>query len=169
LIRRKGELKPSKYQAAFLERILVTTSGTGSVPLVYPEAMLYLSLFWKDNFERSMYGALPLALLAANQECAHLGFAGVQDHMRCQMTDLSSCSSTDPRYLFYAFDYIANVNLRGQDTQIVLSRGFMKEERSQSLSLNRSFTYNTDAIDSRPIVNRLAAALEEELATYFFI
>ena len=76
--------------------------------------------------------------------------------------------SVDPRYLFYAFNCIANVNLRGQDTRIVLSHGFMKEDRSQSLSPNRSSKYNTDAIDSRPVVNRLAAALEEELATYFF-
>jgi hypothetical protein len=76
--------------------------------------------------------------------------------------------SMDPRYLFYAFDCIANVHLRGQDSRLVLSRGFMKEEASQSLSPNRSSKYNTDAIDSQRVVNRLAAALEEELATYFF-
>jgi hypothetical protein len=135
--------------------------------LVYPETMLYPSLFWKDNSEGSMFGALPSALLASNEECSCLGFAGIQDHMQCQITDLTSRASTDPRYLFYAFDCIVNVNLRGQDSRIVLSHGFMKEERSQSLSPNRSFKYNTDAIDSRPVVNRLAAALEEELATYF--
>jgi hypothetical protein len=131
----------------------VATSGVESVPLVYPEAMLYPSLFWKDDQEGSMFGVLPLALLAANCKCTSLGFAGVEDHMQCQIMDLSSRTSTDPRYVFYAFDCIANVHLRGQDTRIVLSRGFMKEEASQSLSPNRSSKYNTDAIDSRPVVN----------------
>ena len=61
----------------------MVTSGIESVPLVYPEAMLYPSLFWKDDQEGSMFGALPSALLAASSECSRLGFAGIEDHMRC--------------------------------------------------------------------------------------
>jgi len=44
----------------------------------------------------------------------------------------------------------------------------MQEETNYALCGNKSLHFNTDAIDSRPVVNRLAAALQEELATYFF-
>ena len=167
LIRRNQQLRATQYQRAFLERIVSTSKGE-SVPLVYPEAMLYPSIFWKDDDEGAMFGAMPSALLAADRECASLGFAGVGDHMRTRLTDMSSRTSTDPRYIFYAFDCLANVHLRGQDSRIVLSRGFVKEEGSVGMRSNCSEHFNTDAIDSRPVVNRLAAAVKDEPATYFF-
>jgi hypothetical protein len=36
------------------------------------------------------------------------------------------------------------------------------------LKANQSREFNTDAVDSRPVVNRLAAAMGERNFTYFF-
>ena len=40
-----------------------------SVPFVYPEAILFPSIFWKDTDNGSMIGAIPSALLASEFEC----------------------------------------------------------------------------------------------------
>lgn len=52
------------------------------MPLVYPEAMLFPSMFYKDIPDGSMLGAIPLALLADDFTCKRMGFAGVRDHIR---------------------------------------------------------------------------------------
>jgi len=167
LIRRKRPLRPSRYQAAFLERIVATSDGY-SVPLVYPEAMMFPSIFYKDTTDGSLLGGIPSCLLADDNVCRRNGFATVSEHTRARLKNPSLLCSTDPRYIFHAFDCFTNLNLRGEDSRLVLSRGFVEKQGTGGVTANRSQMFNTDSVDSRPVVNRLAAALGEEQATYFY-
>ena len=91
--------------------------------------------------------------------------------MRTRLTDLSSATSTDVRYISYAFDCVMNLNLNGQDSRVMLSRALASTGESTSMFRKRTNTeqmFDTETVDSRPVVNRLAAALAEEEATYFY-
>jgi len=167
LIRRNRPIRPRRYQSAFLEKIVCTSDGH-AVPLVYPEGMMFTSLFWKDVFDGSLVGAIPSALLTDARQCSRNGFASVTDHMKARIKNPSLLTSTDPRYVFHAFDCFANINLRGEDSRLILSRGFVERQSSGGVRANRSEYFNTDSIDSRPVVNKLSAAVAEETPTYFY-
>jgi hypothetical protein len=167
LIRRNRQLKGTRYQQAFLQQIVSTTKGH-AVPLVYPEAMLLPSIFWRDTADGSLVGALPAAAMASKSECKMFGIASMQEHIQSRLTNPSLRCSTDPQYIFYAYDCVANIRLRGEDTRIILSHGFVESQGTGGLKANRSHEFNTDAVDSRPVVNRLAAAMGEKNFTYFF-
>ena len=127
LIRRDRPIRTRRYQAAFLERMVSTSKGH-SVPLVYPEAMMYPSIFWKDTHDGSQVGSIPSSLLNDSRHCNGHGFASLTDHLRARLTNPSLRTSTDPRYIFHAFDCFANLNLRGEDSRVVLSRGFIENQ-----------------------------------------
>jgi hypothetical protein len=110
LIRRNCQLKGRRYQQAFLQQIVSTTKGH-AVPLVYPEAMLMPSIFWTDTADGSLVGALPAAAMASKSECRIFGMASMQEHIQSRLTNPSLRCSTDPRYIFFAYDCVANVNL----------------------------------------------------------
>ena len=167
LIRKNYQLKGTKYQQAFLQQIVSTSKGH-AVPLVYPEGMLFPSIFWTDTEDGSLVGALPAAIMASKKECRAFGFASMQDHIQSRLTNPTLRCFTDPRYIFYAYDCVSNINLRGEDARIILSRGFVESQGRGGLKANRNRQFNTDAVDSRPVVNRLAAALREKNFTYFF-
>jgi hypothetical protein len=167
LIQRNYQLKGTRYQQAFLQQIVSTSKGH-AVPLVFPEAMLMPSIFWRDTADGSLVGALPAAVMASKSECKVFGIASMQEHIQSRLTNPSLWCSTDPRYIFYAYDCVANINLRGEDTRIILNRGFVESQGSGELKANRSREFNTDSVDSRPVVNQLAAAMGERNFTYFF-
>jgi predicted GIY-YIG superfamily endonuclease len=167
LIRRNRPLNPTRAQSAFLEK-LVSTSEGHSVPLVYPEGMMFPSIFWKDTSDGSLLGAIPSSLLTDSKQCAKQGFASLTDHMRCRMKNPSLRTSSDPRHIYHAFDCFTNVNLRGQDSRLVLSRGFVESDNGGGVCANSSDWFNTDAIDSRPVVNKLGAAIAVKKADLFY-
>ena len=73
LTRQKHQIKGSRKQSFFLQKICSTSTGT-SIPLMYPEAMLFPSIFWKaadDN--TSILGAIPAPLLT--DAISRFGFA----------------------------------------------------------------------------------------------
>lgn len=167
LIQQNHQLKGTKYQQAFLQQIVSTSKGH-AVPLVYPEAMLMPSIFWRDTADGSLVGALPAAVMASKAECKVFGIASMQEHIQSQLTNPSLRCSTDPHYIFYAYDCVANINLRGEDTRIILNHGFVESQGKGGLKVNCSGEFNTDAVDSHLVVNRLAAAMGEKNFTYFF-
>jgi hypothetical protein len=140
-----------------------------SIPLVNLEGMMFPSIFWKDTINSSLIGAIPSSLLTDSQQCRkHHGFASVMDHLRSRIKNPSLRTSTDPWYIFHAFDCFANINLRGEDSRVVLNRGFVESQGGGGVRPNRSKYFNTDSIDSHPVVNQLSAANAEESSTYFY-
>jgi hypothetical protein len=118
----------------FLRNLYVLVKDT--VPLVYPEGMI------------------PSSLLRH-------GFASVTDHLRSRLNNLSLRTSTDPRYIFHAFDCFANVSLHGEESCVVLSCGFVESQGGGGVWPNRSKYFNTDSINSHLVINQLSAAIAE--------
>jgi hypothetical protein len=127
LIQRNRPVRPCRYQSAFLERLVCTSEGH-SVPLVYPEGMMFLSIFWKDTMDSLLIGAIPSSLLTDSRQCRKHGCASVTEHLRSRIKNPSLRTSTDPHYIFHAFDCFANTNLRGDNSHVVLSRGFVESQ-----------------------------------------
>lgn len=44
----------------------------------------------------------------------------------------------------------------------------MEDQGKGGITVNKSDMFNMDSVDSRPVMNCLAAALGEEQATYFY-
>jgi hypothetical protein len=83
LIQRNGSIYPRRYQLAFLERLVFTSEGH-LVPLVYPEGMMFLSIFWKDTMNSLLIG-IPSSLLTDSRPCRKHGFASLMDHLRSRI------------------------------------------------------------------------------------
>ena len=56
LTRKKHQIKGSRKQKYFIQKFCATTKGT-SVPLVYSEAMLFPSIFWKTSCDMNSLGS----------------------------------------------------------------------------------------------------------------
>jgi predicted GIY-YIG superfamily endonuclease len=170
LARKRSKTIGSINSRSFLHRITAVNAGK-SVPLLYPEGMLFPSVFWHgtDN-DWAVTGAIPAGLMTAGPILSELGIANIVDHMRCRLTSSQLGTSTDPRYNFYAFDCMANLGVRDSDTRIVLNRGFATKQGSGGVKAAGSgdALFDTDSIDSRKVVNKLASAVAQRQATYFF-
>jgi hypothetical protein len=105
LVQRGSQLKPSRVAKGFMERIVATSDGE-SIPLLYPESMIFPSIFWKQNADGSYPGAVPVGLWTTSSEAHKQHFAGIPEHMRCRIKNSSLLCSTDPRYMYFAFDSV---------------------------------------------------------------
>jgi hypothetical protein len=167
LIQRNQPIHPSRYQSAFLEGLVCTSEGH-SVPLMYPEGMMFPSIFWKDTIDSSLIGAIPSSLLTDYWQCRKHHFVSLMDHLRSRINNPLLRTSTDPYYIFHAFDCFANINLCGEDSHVVLSRGFVESQGGGGIGANRSKYFNIDSIDSRLVMNQLSTAIAEESLAYFY-
>jgi hypothetical protein len=171
LRRRTTKSKSTRHQKNFLQKIVSSAPGT-CVPLIYPEGMLFPSIFWCDNRSndhQSVLGAIPCGLLTEEKHLKNFGFASLSSHIKSRINNTSLKTSTDEKYISYAFDCIVNLECRNNDTRVILHRGVdscglhpkTKKENDHSL-------FDSDGVDCRPVVNKLAAAVAQEQATYFY-
>ena len=169
LIRRNRELSSTLNQNHFLQKMVSRVPGE-SLPLAYPEGMLFSNLFYADTNRGSIIGALPAALLNDQRTLEEMGFASLEDHYRTRLSHPGLLTSSDPKYHLFAFDCLANLALRGCDSRIILSRGFteMQKEGGVRVKGKKEAIFDTEQIDSRPMVNKLAAAALEKQPTYFY-
>jgi len=168
LIRRNADMTGTKTQKSFLQKIIATTPGT-SVPLLYPEGMLFTDIFYSDEQDGSTAGAMPVCMLHDASVLRQNGFASLEDHFRTRMKNVGILASSNPKYHFWAFDSLVNLGLRGCDTRAILRRGFTDTQkggvrfREQRLPI-----FDTEQVDCRPVVNKLAATCTEQPSTYFY-
>ena len=158
LNRPKHLLKSYSTQKKFLQQI-VSTCNDESIPLIYPEGMLFPSIFYKMLDDGSLLGAIPSSLLthAGSQH----GIASARDHITNRISLPSSTSSTDPRYLCYVYDMATNLTMCNLDTRLILNRGLNvgKGGRNTHLSnSNSNGSHLTDSIDSKQNVKNLCAS-----------
>ena len=111
LCRRKTKLRGTRDQQNFLQNIASNTPGR-TVPLGYPEGMLFPSIFFKADAEGSLPGAIPCGMLASNRHLSQHGLASLQDHARTRVMTNSLRTSMDERYINFLFDMMLNLGLR---------------------------------------------------------
>ena len=168
LVRRNDKLKGTKNQQFFLNRIVSTTPGR-TIPLLCPEGMLFPSIFWKsENSDGSVLGAIPSGLLAHDSALRKHGIASMQSHLTSRITNTSIPTSSSVPHLCHAFDKILNLGCRHEDVRVVSHRGVAGSQTGIKVKGSDKNFFDTDSVDSRSTVNRLAAAVANKQATYFF-
>lgn len=162
LIRRGRRLMGNKVECGFLQRILATHGD--SIPLLYPEGMLFPSIFWKAAIrDQSLFGALPGSLFTDNHHAALFNLAGASKHFQARLRNNNLKCSTDPNYASFVFSVISNIGLRGQDTRSTVKRRGAQAifgNKGPSIQNDTSTTicnrYMCEVIDSDRSVNCLA-------------
>ncbi|KAF4741263.1 hypothetical protein FOZ63_029320, partial [Perkinsus olseni] len=156
-------------QAAFFQRVTARFAGA-SIPLLYPEGMLFPSIFWKSMADGTVIGALPHCFWTNATACKKAGFADLAAHIKTRLMDPTLLTSTDPRVIQFYFDALFNLQLSRSDTRIILSRGWEHLSPDQSLyqTLQTEGRLPFGEADSRKRVNELAAEIAIEQPTYFY-
>ncbi|KAF4699456.1 hypothetical protein FOZ62_024538, partial [Perkinsus olseni] len=159
----------SSRPASFFQRITARFAGA-SIPLLYPEGMLFPSIFWKSLPDGTVVGALPHCLWNTPSACKKAGFADLADHIRTRILDPTLLTSTDPRVIQFYFDSLFNRELSHSDTRVVLSRGWehLSSDPSTFQTLQTEGRLPFGEADSRTRVNELAAEIAHEQPTYFY-
>ena len=155
LTRKKHELKGSSKHHFFLQRIVATSEGS-SIPLMYPEGILFPSIHWKmANDNCSILGCIPAPLLSESIESQ--GFASIRSHIKCRVTNVSSSTSTNTKYISHCYDMLNNIAANREDTRVILNRGLTVDENSKSgLGLRgKGDSSLIGSVDNKQIVRNL--------------
>ena len=151
-------------QKYFLQRLVSSSLGE-SIPLLYPEGMLFPSIFWKmvENCG-SIIGSLPSCLLAHTS--SFHGFASVGDHIRSRLTLPGTATSSNQKYVAFSYDMLTNLTLNHQDTRIVLNRGLVMGDSGVQCR-SRDDSSLLDSIDSKLMVKNLCASQKYHQMHFF--
>ena len=139
-----------------------------SIPLLYPEAMLFPTIFWKQNEDGSFPGAIPSFLFGNSTENAKYGFAGLHQLLQSRITNGSHLTSTSQHYASFVFDCFMNEHMNEDVSRNIVFRRGWDEELQEGDGIRRQNSFiKLDAQESRRNVNKIAAALAESPAQYF--
>ena len=154
-----------RSQKYFLQRIASVTDGA-TLPLVYPEGMLFPSIFWSMVPNNgSLFGAIPSGLLV-NACCC--GFASMKSHVRSRLTLPGSSTSTNPSYIAFMYDILVNLTLNREDSQIILNRGLMESSTETGLQIkSRNDSLLSDCVDNKQTVRNLCASQKYHKMDFF--
>jgi hypothetical protein len=142
-------------------------SPENSLPLLYPEGLLFPTIFWAA-VDRSIIGALPSVFYSQfGRRSIYGGFASLVDHLRVRMFNTSLLTSHDPNYLGFAFDVYLNSLLQGNSVSIALRKGLEHVNRAYVVPESRESSLKFDEADSRREVKRLSAMMADNPWDYF--
>ena len=167
LTRKNHEIKGSRKQSFFLQKLCATSIGS-SVPMIYPEALLFPSIFWKmapDNC--SIAGAIPSPLLS--QSTSRFGFESIPLHVRSRLSSPSATTSTDVNYTSFCYDMLTNLSANYQDTRLVLRRGLtVGDDKTGGLGLRgQGDSSMLESFDSKAMVRNLCASQSYHNMSHF--
>ena len=169
LVRRDTQLQATRRERNLLERV-VARKDVGTVPLLYLEGILFPSIFWSlsHSADGGILGSMPTSLFCQNATRKRFGVASMADHAKTRLKSVSNSASTNPRYLTFMFDSLANGALEGQDTRVVLSRGFEESMGPAGMRIrNKGDDLYSDTIDNRQCVHDLTASERDKPADLF--
>ena len=136
--------------------------------LLYPEGMLFPSIFWR-MYEGSIVGAIPATLL--NENASKYGFANIAQHTRCRLTSSGYQTSTNASYITWCYDAVCNEATNHSDTRMVINKGLTaSKEESSGLKLRGGSNTSPllDSIDSKQVIKQLMASQKYHPFSHFF-
>ena len=136
---------------------------------MYPEAAVFTRSFYLTSRVdgQSILGARPLFCLTPNLY-PH-GFESALIHIRIRITDASSSTSTDTKYLSWAFDELANLTLNGVHSGEAYRRGFVVDNTSGwGMNVRERGSDLNESVDSHIMVRNLAMSQKYVKWTLFF-
>ena len=129
LTRKKHQIKGSSIHKFFLQKMCSRQIGS-SIPLLYPESMLFSSIFYHMTDDGAISGSIPSPLMT--EFIDKFGFQSLPQHIRSRLTSASFATGTDPRYIAFSYDTMTNLTVNHEDTRIALHRGLTVDEESDT-------------------------------------
>ena len=141
------------HQKHFLQRI-ASIQHDKTVPLLYPESMLFPSIFWSMVPKcGAIFGSIPSGLLVKSSRNR---FSSMKSHVRCRLGNPGSSTSTNPSYISFMYDILVNLTLNREDSRIILNRGLMESTSETRLQVrSHNDTLLTDCVDNKQTVRNL--------------
>ena len=169
LIRKNNKIQGTLAQKAFLQKHVSTFPGR-SIPLIYPEGCLHTDVFPFGLEDGSVIGAMPFSLLNSQHVLRRCGMLSLHDTFKTRLKSPALLASSNPRCHFWMFDAMANFSLRGEDTRLVLRRGFAEYLGQGGVRIRgqKEAVFNTEYVESKSNVSKLAAAVGEKMPTCFY-
>ena len=166
LNRKNNNMNSNKHQKHFIQNIAATVEGN-CIPLLYPEGMLFPSIFWKALNDGSIIGAIPSCFMT-QPTASTRGVALHRDMYRSRTSNPGTQTSTNPRYIAHIFDVLTNLTMNSTDSRLVLNRGLVVATNETGLALNnRSDDRLYDSVDSKKMVRNLCSSQKYHKQTFF--
>ena len=170
LTRYSNAPKPPVTTLQMLQNIC-SKSPESSVPLLYPEGMLFPTIFWAEA-NNSIVGAIPSVFYSNITNHGHIATVpSLRDHFVARVMDNTLLTSHDFHYLQFAFDTLLNCDLNRNSAVVACQRGLEAIVRhGQKLSPDgQESILKFDESDARREVNRLVATLRTNGPWTYFI
>ena len=142
----------------------VSNCPSDTIPLIYPEAMLFPGVFYFNENE-SFFGALPHTLIAPKELTNRFNFADVEQHIKNRLLNGSLLTGCDPKVIAFYFDIFLNLRCNSRDIRFVISRGLPDINEENTLQIHEP-RLKMEEQDSRRLVNELAAAFRDREADF---
>ena len=163
LNRPRNPMRFPKKVWRFLQNF-VSNCPSDTIPLIYPEAMLFPAVFYFDE-NNSIFGALPHTLIAPKQLTNRFKFADIEQHIRNRLLNGSLLTACDPKVIAFYFDIFLNLRCNSRDVRFVLSRGLPDINDENTCRIHEP-RLKMEEQDSRRLVNELAAAFRDREADF---
>ena len=157
-----GNLRFKRFMQSFVAR-----NSKTSISLMQPEALLFPSIFFKQLHDGSTPGALPYFMYGSDSKCAAYGFAGLLEHYRTRLTDLTLLTSSNHFYIQFATDCLMNLQLNNKHSKTFFQRGLqsLKLYNEEVKLFSKSVLSITN--DTDKCVRQLASAIAAMPVTFF--
>ena len=170
LTRERGEISGTREERGFVQRLAMQETGN-TVPIAYPEAMMFPSVFWAsagNEANGAFVGSIPLPLMCRSESRKDVEMASILDHVKTRIMSPLNFAGSHADYCSFMFDMGANSELSQQDSRVVLRRGFAECMTATGMrTKKRDENFFTDSIDNREVVHELCAAQRENRFTLF--
>ena len=166
LTRKRHMIKGNNKHSYFIQKLCAISVGA-SIPLMYPEAMLFPSIFWKSTDDSlEIAGAIPAPLIS--ESISTFGFASIPDHVRSRLSNPSMNTSSDFHYTSFCYNKLSNLAANHEDTRIIIRRGLTVDEKTGDLGLRGSGDSSMlESFDSKAMVRNLCASQEYHRMSHF--
>jgi predicted GIY-YIG superfamily endonuclease len=147
----------------------VTRTASPAVSLLFPESVLFPSIFWYGQDKKNL-GAVPCNLLKSEASCmkAKLSTASPLEHTRIRLRDGDIATSHELNYLHWAFDTKLNNKMNHKSASLIFRRGLEHLAEEGSMGTNAIETpMQFEELDSTRKVKELAAMLKKHAWKYF--
>jgi hypothetical protein len=121
MMRRKRHGRNYSKVNKILQNVMALSPST-SVPVVYPEAVLFPTIFWA-SVDDSVIGALPSFLYSMHSTKKWKNIASLSDHLQVRLYDLDLLTAHRQDYFHFVFNTILNERLIGVSPYMVAKKG----------------------------------------------
>ena len=171
LIRKNAKLRPTRRHQSFMQRLVSRSKGK-CIPLLYGEATLFPDIFYFSTPDGDILGSLPSAFWTDQRTLSMYGIASMRSHAFIRINDPALLTMTDSRYHFLTMDILINLGLRGNDSRLLLHRGFAeKQGKQQGVAIRTedgTEELYDDNVDNHANVHKLSRLCEKDPPHFFY-